>query len=84
MGAAKFGGAVLVLTQNHCGFSPPALPETQLSFPRRIRDVFMFQGLSGNLKPGEFGQGWALAGTGLRGRAGQGCAQAGLIFVDIS
>lgn len=42
-----------------------ALPETQLSFPSRIRDVFMFQGLSGNLKPGEFGQGQALAGTGL-------------------
>lgn len=44
-------------------FAPPvsipstALPETQLSFPSRIRDVFMFQGLSGNLKPGEFGQG---------------------------
>lgn len=72
VGSAKFGGGVLVLGQNRCGFVPPlvsipstALPETWLSFPSRIRDVFMFRGLSGNLKPGEFGQGQALAGTGL-------------------
>lgn len=47
-----------------------ALPETWLSFPSRIRDVFMFRGLSGNVKPGEFGRGWALAGTGMCLREG--------------
>lgn len=33
-----------------------ALPETWLSFSSRIREVFTFGGLSGNLKQGEFGQ----------------------------
>lgn len=67
----------MILGQNRCGFFSPlvsipstALPETWLSFPSRIREVFMFGGLSGNLKQGEFGQGWALAGTGMCLRQG--------------